>query len=319
MTTTAVTPAAGAPVIGPAQAGASTTTSPVATPVILVGSDGSRASAAALRAASVLAAYQGTPVQVIGVVEGVPTVGTDLTLAQSAAEITSAMKGELRDNIAAQLSAASVSNRSWPLEILEGSPPVTIARRAHELQARAIVLGLGEHHLTDRLLGTETALRVLRLADVPVVAVPEHFAEVTQRAVIGVDFSEASLRAARLALALFPSLVAIDLVHVAPALGPTVVATPWDTAYGVELDDAWRRFVEDLSLPAQVLVQPFTLKGYPAEALLRHAAEVSADLIVVASHGRGFVSRMIVGSVATDVIRGAHTMVLAVPIVATGG
>jgi len=48
----------------------------------------------------------------------------------------------------------------------------------------------------------------------------------------------------------------------------------------------------------------------PAEAILDHAATVGADLVAMSTRGRGGVARMVVGSVADKVIRGATVPVL---------
>jgi nucleotide-binding universal stress UspA family protein len=46
--------------------------------------------------------------------------------------------------------------------------------------------------------------------------------------------------------------------------------------------------------------------GDPAEEILRYAARHPVDLIVVGTHGRTGVSRMLIGSVAERVVRGAQ-------------
>jgi nucleotide-binding universal stress UspA family protein len=51
----------------------------------------------------------------------------------------------------------------------------------------------------------------------------------------------------------------------------------------------------------------------PALALGRYARSLDADLIAVATHGRGIVARAILGSVATDLVRDAVCPVLVVP------
>jgi len=312
MTTTTVTPTA-------AVAATAAVASPggPALPMgpIMVGSDGTAAGGAACRAGRMLADRTGTEVCVVGVVEPIPTISAEVAVAPVPAEAEAAMRAELREQIVLQI-AATGDSREWPVEVRHGAPALTIATRAHELHARAIVLGLGRHQLPNRIFGTETALQVLRLADVPVLAVPPTFTQLPRRALVAVDFSAVSLRAARLAVALFPDLITLDLVHVTAPLGPAVVATPWDSEYGVRLKEAWQGFIQALALPtASPVVQELTVKGRAAEALLSHAAEVGADLIVVGSHGRGFIERMIVGSVATRILRGAQVSVLAVPIV----
>lgn len=53
--------------------------------------------------------------------------------------------------------------------------------------------------------------------------------------------------------------------------------------------------------------------GDPAEEILRYARRQPIDLIVVGTHGRTGVSRVLLGSVAERVVRGARCPVLVVP------
>jgi nucleotide-binding universal stress UspA family protein len=53
--------------------------------------------------------------------------------------------------------------------------------------------------------------------------------------------------------------------------------------------------------------------GDPAEEILRYAVRHPIDLIVVGTHGRTGVSRLLLGSVAERVVRGARCPVLVVP------
>jgi len=53
--------------------------------------------------------------------------------------------------------------------------------------------------------------------------------------------------------------------------------------------------------------------GDAADEILRYASRHPIDLIVVGTHGRTGMSRLILGSVAERVIRGAHCPVLVVP------
>jgi nucleotide-binding universal stress UspA family protein len=53
--------------------------------------------------------------------------------------------------------------------------------------------------------------------------------------------------------------------------------------------------------------------GDPAEAILRYGTQHRIDLIVVGTHGRTGVSRVLLGSVAERVVRGARCPVLVVP------
>jgi nucleotide-binding universal stress UspA family protein len=57
-------------------------------------------------------------------------------------------------------------------------------------------------------------------------------------------------------------------------------------------------------------------EGKTSRQLLAAAVEYDAELIIVGSRGLGFLDRMLVGSTATAIIRGAHTAVFALPFVA---
>jgi nucleotide-binding universal stress UspA family protein len=67
---------------------------------------------------------------------------------------------------------------------------------------------------------------------------------------------------------------------------------------------------ERLSLPASV--QEFLPTGDPATEIVTAAREWPADLIVLGSHGRKGVSRLLIGSVAEAVTRRAPCPVLVV-------
>ena len=67
---------------------------------------------------------------------------------------------------------------------------------------------------------------------------------------------------------------------------------------------------ERLSLPASV--QEFLVQGDPATEIVKAALEWPADIIVIGSHGRAGISRVLLGSVAEAVTRHAPCPVLVV-------
>jgi nucleotide-binding universal stress UspA family protein len=82
------------------------------------------------------------------------------------------------------------------------------------------------------------------------------------------------------------------------------------------LDSVARRLAEVHPLPTTSTV----MSGMPADGILAHAKDSSADLIVMTSHGRGPVSRAFLGSVADELIRRVSVPVLVVrPGEATAG
>jgi nucleotide-binding universal stress UspA family protein len=75
----------------------------------------------------------------------------------------------------------------------------------------------------------------------------------------------------------------------------------------------WRGQLEQLRpLNPDIPVEHVLLAGDPAEELLRYAAEAGVDLIVMGTHGRTGLERLLMGSVAEKVLRGALCSVLVV-------
>ncbi len=54
--------------------------------------------------------------------------------------------------------------------------------------------------------------------------------------------------------------------------------------------------------------------GSPPEIILGVARAQQVDLIVMSTHGRSGISRLLYGSVAESVLRGAHTPILLIPV-----
>lgn len=72
-----------------------------------------------------------------------------------------------------------------------------------------------------------------------------------------------------------------------------------------------RSFHQRLALPPSTL--DFVEIGHPATGIVETAKRWPADLIVMGSHGRGGVERMLLGSVAEEVMRHAPCPVLIAP------
>ena len=76
------------------------------------------------------------------------------------------------------------------------------------------------------------------------------------------------------------------------------------------------RRVEAIAAQATQLglkAHPHTRRGPYAETILREAERVHAGIIVLGSHGHGRLHTLLVGSVASGVLRGAKVPVLVVP------
>ena len=61
-------------------------------------------------------------------------------------------------------------------------------------------------------------------------------------------------------------------------------------------------------------VQTKVLQGQPLHSILNYAEEVNADLLVLGSHGHGFLGSLLLGSVAEGCVRKAKIPSLIVPV-----
>jgi nucleotide-binding universal stress UspA family protein len=65
---------------------------------------------------------------------------------------------------------------------------------------------------------------------------------------------------------------------------------------------------------AKVPIRTEVISGTPPEMIVEAAQEAGADLVVMSTHGRSGLSRLIYGSVAEAVLRGARVPMLLIPI-----
>ena len=137
---------------------------------------------------------------------------------------------------------------------------------------------------------------------------------------VGIDFSETSMGALRAAesLAQVATNSELHLLHAfgwpAVSLGSREVISASQLGLIGDLDRA-RQELDKLVAPATRGVSRVTghlRVGAPAKAIVQLAADVSADLIVVGTHGRTGFNRLMFGSVAEKVARTAPCPVLTV-------
>jgi nucleotide-binding universal stress UspA family protein len=127
------------------------------------------------------------------------------------------------------------------------------------------------------------------------------------------DFSEHSELAFRLACALARDYDArLVLLHVAaPPMvvyaGGPVPPDPWPS-----LEEARAKLHELETHAGHVRVESQAMEGDPVDMILRAAEETHSDLIVLGTHGRTALARLLLGSVAESVLRTAPCPVLTV-------
>lgn len=279
---------------------------------IVIATDGLSQSRGALAMARTMSAGSGTAMHVVAVYPTTATVVPDGQLLIDP-NVTAGLRADLVQRVREQCTHTG-DEAVDDYEVLNGAPARVICNVARDRHARMIMVGLGRHELVDRLFGDETALKVARASAVPVLAVPEDGGTTIPRhAIVGVDFSEGSLRAAQAALRLLVAGGVLELAHVVPR--ERLLFDGWvsQDEYVRYVRHSLTRFRARLDVPGNVRVDDVVMSGDPASELLSYADRLDADVIATGSHGHGFVTRLVVGSVTTKLLRNSTCAVLVVP------
>jgi nucleotide-binding universal stress UspA family protein len=278
----------------------------------IVGTDAREQSDGAIRAGA-LFADRGDTWQIVSAVPPFPLMSAELDLHITPEILDASRRVRLRlvqEQLERVLGSAAVKVE---IVVRNGAPADVLCAVAGEVGATLIVTGLGRHRIVDRLLADETAVRIIRAASTPVLAVPDDFSRAPRTAIVGVDFSEASLHAARLAIQMIHGAATIYLANVAPRDDVLSLAARGRAAYEAQAITKLQQLADQLDAPKAVHLQPVVLQGDSGTALLSYAADTQSELIALGTRGLGLVSRLFLGSVATKVIRASPIAVLTVP------
>lgn len=132
-----------------------------------------------------------------------------------------------------------------------------------------------------------------------------------QRVVVPVDFSEESIAALDTALELVVNPANIQVIYVLPIFEPAEPGVVW-----TGIDDTSRRRHAEQSLSERFADAKYKglrfhiAFGDAGHEIADFAQSQRAELIVIPSHGRRGLTRLLLGSVAEKVIRLAHCPVL---------
>jgi universal stress protein A len=129
---------------------------------------------------------------------------------------------------------------------------------------------------------------------------------------VPIDFSPDAEEALDYACELAAALGAV--IHLVSALGP-IGELPLSQRMIDELSVEHRRGLDQLAARRRrqaAFAPPVVAAADPRDLILATAAQIDADLIVMGTHGRRGISRLVLGSVAEDIVRRAPCPVLAV-------
>ncbi len=278
---------------------ATTTLSTTAMPnCILVATDGSDDCAGAIRTGIALARSRGARLIGLSIAVDNPEYST---LVPNLQEVADARAREaLKSFIDEAGERAEVTTRR------ASNPAEGIVNAAGELSADLIVIAESDKSDLTRMMLGDTTTKVIGRAACPVLVVPRSAHLWNKRILLATDGSPHSEAAAELA-GHFARQAGLPVSVV------SVVTSSHNDARRKEAGRAVAAAVERLSgmgLQAEGLVE----EGRPDEAIVKAAESAGADLIVVGSHGRTGLTKILLGSVAERVIGHAVCPVLVIKI-----
>jgi nucleotide-binding universal stress UspA family protein len=188
------------------------------------------------------------------------------------------------------------------VRVLHGQCVDAIESLVRESGAQAIVMGTrGRTGLTRSILGS-VAEALLRYSDVPVAAVHERDVMRTGPIAVALDESPAAHAALETAIWIASARgIPIALIHACDTRNPD------PGRMNALLDGAAKR-VRARGVSAEVIVR----EGRAPQTLLSAADEIECCMIVMGTHGRPFLQRLLLGSVAAHVVEHARIPVVTV-------
>ncbi|MDP3936941.1 MAG: universal stress protein [Deltaproteobacteria bacterium] len=204
-----------------------------------------------------------------------------------------------------------------------GRPAEEIKTVAVQIKADLIVIGTrGLGGLKGAIIGS-TAAEAIRLTDAPVLTVHEGRGATGEasRVVVGDDFGDGGDAAIAAAVAFVdPKKARVLLLHVvdpAPLLYAGAAEWGWIAATDTLAEDE-KLSKNKIETRAGKLrrkgfkVECRVVTGPPAQTITRVAKGWKAQLLIVATHGRRGVSRVLIGNTADQLLRSVRTPILTV-------
>ncbi|OGQ87661.1 MAG: hypothetical protein A2512_13155 [Deltaproteobacteria bacterium RIFOXYD12_FULL_56_24] len=274
---------------------------------ILVAYDGSPSAQNALSLASQLAREDKSWIKVLAVV---PPYQGDLELI-GVSEIKEAITGPGQELLAEARQLADREGVHILTNLEQGEPYEQIVHVAEEENCDLIIMGRrGKGKVERALIGSVTA-RVIGHTAKDVLVIPENGKLSWENILLATDGSpccdNALARALEIAQERKAKLNAVSVVYTNDefyAVGQAVMKELYQEADKVL--DKVRKWAGDLGVQAELFVRD----GEPHQAITDLAAEISASLIVMGSHGRKGLTRLLMGSVTERVIGYADCPVL---------
>jgi nucleotide-binding universal stress UspA family protein len=283
---------------------------------ILVPLDGSELAELALAPAALLARRFHAQLWLVHVLAPVPlAAGASVRLAGTAVD----QAQDYLQDVQRRLEADGLAVRAI---VRWGDPAGEILATAQEGHADLIAMATHGRGGLGRWMIGSVADRVVRTATIPVLVVPARAAAAARqpgfrRLLVPLDGSalaEEALPHALLIARMFNATV--ELLSVVPRSDLTAYPESWFPDLEYEALKAQRqRYLDDLGARLQqrgLRIETALEAGDVPETIVRIAQSRAADLIVMATHGRGGIMRWVLGSVAAKLLAAAPVPLLLV-------
>jgi len=194
-----------------------------------------------------------------------------------------------------------------------GEPFEVIVDTAEDEGRDLIVMGVRGGSVAQRLLVGSTTARVIGYSSQDVLVVPEKGAVGWDRILVATDGSEYSRKAVSKALDLAQYYRAILTVVSVLEISPHIYAVaPEFTEEKIKLHQKYVAEVKELAAARGILAEGYEESECADEVINDIARKQNIDLIVLGSHGRTGLKRLLMGSVTESVIAHASCPVLVV-------
>ena len=269
---------------------------------ILVATDGSEFSAAAIRVGARFAISNKAELTAMSMMM------IDLEAEGIAPDVLKNAEIEARKALEGARTLAAAEGCDARVELREGiNPSKEIVRLADDQHADLIIMGRRGRRGMERLMVGDATRKVIGYADCSVLVVPRAAQMWHQRILLATDGSRYGERAAEAAGQL-AKMFGLPMTVV------SVLRPSFDEVRRAEAQLEVDRVMDALANEG-IEVESTILEGTdPAAAIMNSARTRGADLIVMGSHGRTGIGRLLLGSVAEQVIGKASCSVLLVKI-----
>ncbi len=219
-----------------------------------------------------------------------------------------------RERVVEVLSASLPQTALARLEVHLGRAAVLLREVVVERDAGLVVVGAKHHRAVTRWVGGSTVHNVVRTSKVPIL-VARHTSTKIDRVLAAVDISYAAAptvaEARRFARLFNAELKVVHVIEPLPVIAALPIALDREAYYRIA-EERFRETVPGLLQESETA--QLVRRGPAEDALAQEAIEWEADILVVGSHGKGWMDRLLVGSTTERLLNRLPTSTLVVPV-----